>query len=123
MFNHIILNRFKNLKNVGLIKNANGTGEAESNFGDIVRIYIETENSIIIDANFKVFGGVELTVLTDLVCDYIKNKNVEELNNINEDDLLNLLKIDMSKYYLLDLIKIALQDLYKDYLKKIEKEK
>lgn len=121
MYNKIIMTRFLNLKNVGLIKNASGVGEASQN-GDIIRIYLKVEDGIIMDAKFKTLGGVVTIVSSDYACDKIKGKKVEDALKITFDQILkDMGELPEYKFYCGILAEKAIHEAIKDYYKKLEK--
>ena len=58
MYNAKVMEIFKNPKNVGTIKGANGVGKVgNAACGDIMKIYLKiNDDGIIEDAKFKTFG-------------------------------------------------------------------
>lgn len=119
-----ILTRFQTLKNVGLIKNATVTSEIKSKDGlNLVRIYLDIEDEVIKNANFKCFGGILLTVSTDILCDLMENKNINEIANIEVASITQKLgEIEENNLYIIEFALSIIKELLKDYNKKIEKE-
>ena len=124
MYSKKVLDIFKQPKNVGLIKNASGVGQVGNmKCGDIMKIYLKIEDNIIVDAKFKTFGCVAAIVSTDLACDKIKGKSVEDaLKVTNEEILKEMGEIPANKIHCSILAKEAIEEAVKDYRKKLEKE-
>ncbi len=118
-----ILARFSNPTNAGLIKGADGTGEAiETKLGEIMRFYLKIENEIIVDAKFKTFGGVAAIAVSDITCEVCKGKSVLEANKITGEEILE--KISEIREDKLVYINLAIEGIHNailDYNKKQEK--
>lgn len=123
MYSKYVLDRFKQPKNVGLIKNASGVGQVGNmKCGDIMKIYLKVENNIILDAKFKTFGCVAAIVSTDIACDKLKGKSVEDALKItNEEILKEMGEIPANKIHCSILAKEGIEEAIKDYNKKQEK--
>ncbi len=123
MYSKQVISRFQNPKNAGLIKNASGVGEVgNAKCGDIMRIYISVENGVIVDAKFKTFGCVAAIVSTDLACDKLKGKTVEDALKITNEELLKEMgEVPTNKIHCSILAKEGIENAVKDYYKKLEK--
>lgn len=123
MYSQKVLNIFKEPKNVGLIKNASGVGQVgNAKCGDIMKIYLKIENEIIVDAKFKTFGCVAAIASTEIACDKLKGKSIEEALKItNEDILKEMGTIPTNKIHCSVLAKEGIEEAIKDYYKKQEK--
>ena len=120
MYNDKVLQIFENPKNVGVVSGANGIGKVGNiQCGDIMRISIKVENDIIVDAKFKTFGCVSAIVSTDVACDMIKGKTIEQAKSITNQDVLNELGgLPAPKVHCSVLAKEAIDAAIKDYYKK-----
>ena len=59
MLSQKVLSLFEKPQNVGIIKLADGVGEAGNiEIGQLVKLYVKIENEVIKDAKFKAYGGV-----------------------------------------------------------------
>ncbi|MBE5745830.1 MAG: iron-sulfur cluster assembly scaffold protein [Clostridiales bacterium] len=123
MYSKKVLDIFKQPKNVGLIKNASGTGQVGNmKCGDIMKIYLKIEDEKVIDAKFKTFGCVAAIVSTDIACDKIKGKTIEEALQISNEDILKEMgEVPTNKIHCSILAKEAIEEAVKDYRKKQEK--
>lgn len=124
MYSKKVLDIFKEPKNVGLIKNASGVGQVgNAKCGDIMKIYLKVENNVIIDAKFKTFGCVAAIVSTDIACDKLKGKTIEDALKItNEDILKEMGEVPTNKIHCSVLAKEGIEEAIKDYYKKLEKQ-
>lgn len=124
MYSKEILNRFQNLKNVGLIKNASISSEVkDEKIGTLVRVYLNIEDGVIENAKFKCFGNILTTVASDVLCDILVNEDINGITEIEVPDILSVLgEIDYDKIYILEFVLSITKELVKDYNKKLEKE-
>ena len=124
MYSKEILNRFQNLKNVGLIKNASISSEVkDEKTGTLVRVYLNIEDGVIENAKFKCFGNILTTVASDVLCDILVDEDINKITEIEVPDILSVLgEIDYDKIYILEFVLSITKELVKDYNKKLEKE-
>lgn len=124
MYNEKVLERFNNLKNAGIIRGADGIGIAEnSEYGEIVKIYIKVEDNKISDARFKTFGSVAAIVASSVVAEIIIGKALSEVAIIKEDDILKVTEaFPKDKEYSLSLVKEAVHLAVEDYGSRLEKQ-
>jgi len=92
MYSDETLERFKDIKNMGKIPEADAVGEVGNVYcGDIMRLYLKIENNVIIDAKFKTFGCVAAILSTDVACDLIIGKSPDEALRVTNQDVLDLM--------------------------------
>ncbi|MEM0243380.1 MAG: iron-sulfur cluster assembly scaffold protein [Candidatus Aenigmatarchaeota archaeon] len=124
LYSKEIMKHFKNPKNVGRIKNADGIGEAGNLVcGDIMRIYIKVSEKnnkkVIKDIKFETFGCVVAIANTSLLTTLVKGKTIEEALSIKKEDLIKKLgKVPPIKIHCSVLAIDALKEAIYDYLKK-----
>ena len=125
MYNEIVMERFQNPRNAGMIINADGVGQVGNvRCGDIMKIYLRIEKGIIQDAKFKTFGCVSAIASTDVACDMIKGKTIEQALQLTNQDVINELHgLPDVKVHCSVLAQEAIAEAVKDYYKKLEKEK
>lgn len=125
MYNEIVMERFQNPRNAGIIINADGVGQVGNvRCGDIMKIYLRIEKGVIQDAKFKTFGCVSAIASTDVACDMIKGKTVEQALKVTNQDVVNELHgLPDVKIHCSVLAQEAITDAVNDYYKKLEKEK
>lgn len=79
MYNKTVMDLFSNPKHVGVIKGANGIGEAGSpTCGDMMKVYLQIEKEKIVDAKFETFGCAAAIASSEKGIDMIIGKTVEE---------------------------------------------
>lgn len=79
MYSDKVMDHFRNPRNVGEIKDANGVGEVgNAKCGDIMKVYLKIENNIVKDVKFKTFGCGSAIASSSMATELIKGKTVEE---------------------------------------------
>jgi nitrogen fixation NifU-like protein len=117
-----VMARFNNgqPKNGGMIKNADGVGQVgNARCGDIMKIYLSIKNGKITDAKFKTFGCVSAIASTDMACDMIKGKTLDEALQLSNQDVVNALGgLPEIKIHCSVLAKEAIEEAIANYRKK-----
>ena len=130
MYNAKVLEIFKNPKNVGSLKGANGVGKVgNAACGDIMKIFLKiSDDGIIEDAKFKTFGCAAAITTTSVATELIKGKTIEEALQVKNSQIVEILgglpaqKIHCS-ILAEEAIKAAVEDYYKRKEKQAKKEK
>jgi nitrogen fixation NifU-like protein len=87
-----VIEHFLNPKNFGKIKDANGIGDTQNlRCGDIMKIYLKIEKKggkeVIKDAGFETFGCGHAIAISDMICELIKRKTLDEALKIGYEDI------------------------------------
>ena len=125
MYSKEIIERFKNPKNAGTLRGANGVGKVgNAACGDIMKMYLLiNDNGIIEDAKFKTFGCCAAIASTDCACDLIKGKTIDEALKVTNKDVFNILgTMPPHKIHCSVLAEETIRDAVEDYYKRKEKE-
>ncbi len=125
MYNDKVMKVFKELKNVGNLKGANGIGRvANAACGDIMKIYLKiNEDGIIEDAKFKTFGCVAAIASTSIATEMIKGKSISEALELKNSDFLQELGgLPPQKIHCSIMAEEAIKAAVEDYYKRIEKQ-
>ncbi|MBU0466114.1 MAG: iron-sulfur cluster assembly scaffold protein [Nanoarchaeota archaeon] len=90
MYSDEILERFKNPKFSGKIKDADAVGE-EGNFkcGDIMKIYLKVKGDKIKDVKFETYGCVAAIASTDIMCELVKGKTLKEAYKMSNREIVD----------------------------------
>ncbi len=73
------MDHFRNPRNVGVIEDADGVGEAGNPVcGDIMKIYLKIDNDIITDVKFETFGCGSAIASSSMATELIKGKPINE---------------------------------------------
>ena len=79
LYSKIVMDHFRNPRNVGVIENADGVGEVgNAKCGDIMKIYLKIEDSIITDVKFETFGCGSAIASSSMATELIKGKPVSQ---------------------------------------------
>lgn len=92
MYSEKVMEHFASPHNVGELKDANAVGEVGNpQCGDIMRMYLKIEDSVIKDASFKTFGCCAAIASSSVATDMIKGKSVEEALALRNSDVVEAL--------------------------------
>ena len=120
MYSKSVIERFKNPKFSGEIKDADAVGE-EGNVkcGDVMKIYLKVKDDKIEDIKFQTYGCVAAIVCSDILCEIAKGKTIEEATKIKSKDILSKIgKLPSIKFHCSVLGEEALHNAIENYKKK-----
>jgi len=79
LYSEIVMDHFRNPRNVGVIENADGVGEVgNAKCGDIMKIYLKINNDAIEDVKFETFGCGSAIASSSMATEMIKGKPISE---------------------------------------------
>ena len=117
-----LLDHYSNPKNVGTLdkfKPNVGTGLVGApECGDVMRLQIEVENNIIIDAKFKTFGCGSAIASSSVATEWLKGRSLDEAMTIDNMDLVEELNLPPVKIHCSVLAEDAIKSAINDYRKK-----
>ena len=74
-----VMDHFRNPRNVGQVKDADGTGRVGNPVcGDLMEIQIKVENNILKDVKFKTFGCGSAIATSSMITEMAIGKTLEE---------------------------------------------
>ena len=118
LYSEKVMDHFMNPRNVGSIENASGVGEVgNAKCGDIMKIYLQIENDIIVDCKFETFGCGSAIASSSMATEMIKGKSINDAMSLTNQavtealDGLPAVKIHCS-VLAEEAIKNALRDYY-----------
>ena len=80
LYSEIVMDHFRNPRNVGVIENADGVGEVgNAKCGDIMKIYLKIENDIVADVKFETFGCGSAIASSSMATEMIKGKPLSKV--------------------------------------------
>lgn len=79
MYTEIVMDHFRNPRNVGQLENADGVGQVGNpKCGDIMKIYLKINDEIIEDVRFETFGCGSAIASSSMATELIKGKSINE---------------------------------------------
>ena len=79
LYSEKVMDHFRNPRNVGTMKDADGVGEVgNAKCGDIMKIYLKIRDSVIEDVKFETFGCGSAIASSSMATEMIKGKPVSE---------------------------------------------
>lgn len=124
MYNAKVLEIFKNPKNVGAIKGADGIGTVgNASCGDIMKMYLKiSDDGVIEDAKFKTFGCAAAITTTSVATELIIGKAIEEALKVKNSQIVEILGgLPNIKIHCSILAEEAIHAAIDDYYKRKEK--
>ena len=92
LYSDIVMDHFRNPRNVGSLPDANGIGEVgNAQCGDIMKIYLKINNNIIEDVKFETFGCASAIASSSMATELIKNKPLSEALQITNKSIVETL--------------------------------
>lgn len=117
-----VIDHYSNPKNVGTLdktKKNVGTGLVGApECGDVMRLQIEVENDIIIDAKFKTFGCGSAIASSSLATEWLKGMTLDDAIKMDNMELVEELSLPPVKIHCSVLAQDAVQSAVNDYRKK-----
>jgi nitrogen fixation protein NifU and related proteins len=86
--------------------------------GDVMKLQIEVNDGIIIDAKFKTYGCGSAIASSSLVTEWLKGKNLDEAQAIKNSDIASELALPPVKIHCSVLAEDAIKAAIKDYRSK-----
>ena len=125
MYSKVVIDRFQNPRNAGGMHGANAIGQVgNAACGDIMKMYLKiTDDGVIENAKFKTFGCCAAIASTDMACDLIKGKTIDEALKVTNKEVLSLLgELPPHKIHCSILAEESIRAAIEDYYKRKEKE-
>ena len=114
-----VLDHYDHPRNVGSMdKSSNrvGTGIVGApECGDVMKLQIEVEGDMIVDAKFKTFGCGSAIASSSLATEWIKGKTLGEARKINNTHIVEELSLPPVKIHCSVLAEDAIKAAIKDY--------
>ncbi len=125
MYSDKVMDHFKNPRNVGEIKDADGIGTVGNPVcGDMMTMYIKVKDGRISDIKFKTYGCGAAIATSSMTTELALGKTVDEAEAITRQDVADALDgLPPVKMHCSNLASDALREAIKDYRKKQEEKK
>lgn len=120
LYSEIVMDHFRNPRNVGEIENADGVGEVgNAKCGDIMKIYLKIDDDIITDVKFNTFGCGSAIASSSMATEMIKGKSVSEALELTNKAVVEALDgLPAQKIHCSVLAEEAVKAALKDYYDK-----
>jgi nitrogen fixation NifU-like protein len=120
LYSETVMDHFRNPRNVGIIEDADGVGEAGNPVcGDIMKIYLKIANDRIEDVKFETFGCGSAIASSSMATELIKGKPVSEAMALTNKAVTEALDgLPAHKLHCSVLAEEAIQAAFKDYYDK-----
>lgn len=118
MYNEVVMDHFKNPRNVGVIEDADGVGEVGNPLcGDMMTIYLKVdEDERISDIKFQTFGCGSAIAVSSMLTELARGKTIDEARNITNKDVAEALQgLPKNKLHCSNLGADALHMAIRDY--------
>ncbi len=120
MYSQKVMDHFRNPRNVGEIKDADGIGKVGNPVcGDLMWIYIKVKDNRLEDVKFKTFGCGAAIATSSMITELAKGKTIEEALKITRQDVADALEgLPPVKMHCSNLAADGLKAAIVDYMKK-----
>ena len=120
LYSKKVMDHFRNPRNVGEIKDADGIGEVgNAKCGDIMRMYIKVKDNKISDVKFMTFGCGSAIATSSIATEMIKNKPIGEALSLSNKAVVEALDgLPPHKIHCSVLAEQAIKAAVKDYYDK-----
>lgn len=117
MYNKVVMDHFRNPRNVGIIENPDGIGEVGNPLcGDMMTIYLKIKNDHIDDIKFQTFGCGSAIAVSSMLTEIAKGKSIEDAKKITNKDVATALEgLPKNKLHCSNLGADALQSALRNY--------
>ena len=112
-----VMDHFLHPKHLGKMKDASGIGDTQNmRCGDVMKLYIKAEKDVIKDIKFETMGCGHAIAISDMMCELVKGKTIEDALKVDYDDIVRELGfIPPAKVHCSYLAKSALKAAVDDY--------
>jgi len=88
MYSELLMDHFKNPRNVGDMPDADGVGMVGNpTCGDVMTIYIKVKDDIITDIKFKTFGCGAAIASSSYTTELVKGKKIDDVLKFTRNDI------------------------------------
>lgn len=86
MYGEKVMKEFRNPKNMGAIKDADGIGTVGNpSCGDLMKVYIKVKAGKIADIKVETYGCVAAIATSSVTTEFVKGKTIEEAERLTKD--------------------------------------
>jgi nitrogen fixation NifU-like protein len=100
MYREIVLDHFSNPRNVGVIENADGYGEAESiSCGDTIEVTIRVEDERLAEIKYRTFGCAAAIASSSFASELLQGAPLAAVLETTDADIAGKLGLPEFKYH------------------------
>ncbi|MEM3572803.1 MAG: iron-sulfur cluster assembly scaffold protein [Nitrososphaeria archaeon] len=93
MYSKELLKHFRHPKHMGSLKDADVISvEGNPVCGDVMKLYLKIKNGKIQNIKFETFGCVAAIGASDILCEIVKGKSIEEAEKVTEAEIVKKAK-------------------------------
>ena len=120
LYSEVVMDHFKNPRNVGVIENPDGVGEVgNAKCGDIMKIYLKIDNDVITNVKFETFGCASAIASSSMATEMIKGKPVSQALQLSNKAVAEALDgLPAHKLHCSVLAEEAIRSAVQDYYEK-----
>ena len=120
LYSEKVMDHFMHPRNVGIIEDASGVGQVgNAKCGDIMKIYLQIENEIIVDVKFETFGCGSAIASSSMATEMIKGKSIQDAMALTNKAVAEALDgLPAHKMHCSVLAEEAIKQALKDYFDK-----
>ena len=123
VYSEKVMDHFKNPRNIGEIKDADGKGEVGNpTCGDMMTITIVVKDNVIFDIKVLTFGCAAAIATSSMITEIVKGLTIEDALKVTKDDIAEKLGgLPPIKMHCSNLAADALKKAIDDYKEKLNK--
>ena len=119
MYSDLVMEHFRNPRNMGVIEDADGVGEVGNpQCGDMMRISIKVKDDVLDDIKFQTLGCGAAVATSSMVTELAKGKKLDEAAGIKNTQIAAELSLPPVKIHCSILAEDAIKAAVEDYKKK-----
>ena len=119
MYRQIVLDHFGNPRNVGVIENPDGYGQAEStSCGDMMEVYIRVADGHLADIKYRTFGCAAAIATSSYASELLMGAPLETVLATTDAEIAEKLGLPEFKYHCSVMVMRALHAAVEDYCAK-----
>ncbi len=116
MYREIVLDHFGNPRNVGVIEDPDGYGEAESSScGDTIEVYIRVRDERLAEIKYRTFGCAAAIASSSFASELLTGAPLETALNTSDAEIADKLGLPDFKYHCSVMVMQALHAAVQDY--------
>ena len=88
LYNDIVLDHYRNPRNVGVLENADAVGKVENSAcGDVLQLYLRIDAGRVVRASFKTFGCAAAIAAGSMLTEMVRGATLKEIESLRKEDV------------------------------------